>query len=548
MEGNRMKEMTGINNKRNVRHLTFKLLTVIIVFILPTNLLFGWIALRNIKGVEQNIQISLQNVTDVYMDALDNDMKRVDYYLYSSYISNNDFIKLFNAKDQVQYENLKYKCIRDMQDEIYLSLNCEVLFYYHARRNEYIMSCGESARKEKFCDFLDENLDMAAKWTIVQVEGENYLTHIIDAGNVYYGAFINLDLFLQSVEEAVNYENVSVSIVGKKKNTDAEEMIAASRESERADARLCVNVTQKEVMRTLSTWEWGLVIVAIVMIGLIPLLYMVMKRWVISPLKELNYAHHELEAGNEKYRIEKEGNSLEILEAYRSFNQMADNIYSLKLENMEKQLAAKQLELNNLQLQIRPHFLLNTFNLIYSLAEKRDMENIKELILYLSGYFRHIFRSGKELELFQKELTLIEGYMKVAKIRYPGEIDIRYQIDPEVYMVRVPPLLIHNFVENVVQHALVKDRVIYIMLMAEYVDGTVTFVVSDNGAGMGEDEVRMINEERFKESRERTFVGIRNSAMRIKYFYGDAAKIRVESRLNYGTEFTITFPYDLEEE
>lgn len=548
MKEKRMKKFKGINDKKVVRHLTFKILMIIIVFILPLNLLLGWIAQRNIKKVEQSIQLSLQNVTDVYMDALDNDMKRVDYYLYSSYMSNKDFVKLFSAKDEVQYQNAKYKCIRDMQDEIYLSLNCEVLFYYHSKRNEFIMSCGEGAEKEKFCNYLDDNLDIATKWTIVQVEGKEYLVRITDMGNVYYGAFVNLDKFLQSVEEAVNYESASVSIVSKKKDADAGEMIAASRESERADARLCVKVTTKEIIRTLSIWEWGMIIMAILLLGLIPLLYMVMKRWVISPLKELNYAHHELEIGNEKYRIEKEGNSIEFLEAYRSFNEMADNIYSLKLENMEKQLAAKQLELNNLQLQIRPHFLLNTFNLIYSLAVDKDVENIKELILYLSGYFRHIFRSGKELELFQKELTLIEGYMKAAKIRYPGEVDIRYQINPEVYMVRVPPLLIHNFVENVVQHALVKGRVVYIMLMAEYANGEVTFVISDNGAGMGEDEVRLINEERFKENKERIFVGIRNSAMRLKYFYGETAKIRVESGLDYGTEFTITFPYNLEEE
>ena len=108
--------------------------------------------------------------------------------------------------------------------------------------------------------------------------------------------------------------------------------------------------------------------------------------------------------------------------------------------------------------------------------------------------------------------------------------------------------MIHNFIENVVKHALIKDRVIHIMLTAEYTNGEVNFVVSDNGAGMEEEKVRMINEGKFMENEERIFVGLRNAAMRLRYFYGETAYIRVESELNYGTVFTVAFPYDLEEE
>ena len=546
-------EMYGKDRKRQAekrvrRHLTSKILILIIVFILPLNLIFFLTVQRSIGKVEQQIRLSLQNAADVYMDALDKDMERVDYYLYSSYISNTDFVTLLNTKDELQYQNAKYRCIRDMQDEISLSLNCELLFYYHGKRDEYIMSCGEGGKKEKFCSFLKENMENKPEWIIAQVKEKDYLVRITKVGNVYYGAFINIEDFVQRVSSSVNYESVSVSMTKKQEEGGREKAIIASQESIRADARLCVKVTTKEIVKMLSVWEWGMAVMAILSIGMIPLLYMVLKKWVLSPLKELNYAHHELEIGNEGYRIEKEGNSLEFLEAYRSFNEMADNIYSLKLENMEKKLAAKQLALNNLQLQIRPHFLLNTFNLMFNLASEKDVENIKELVLYLSGYFRHIFHSGKELELFQKELTLIEGYMKAAKLRYPGMLDISYQIDPEVCLVRVPPLLIHNFIENVVKHALIKDRVIHIMLTAEYTNGEVNFVVSDNGAGMEEEKVRMINEGKFMENEERIFVGLRNAAMRLRYFYGETAYIRVESELNYGTVFTVAFPYDLEEE
>lgn len=47
---------------------------------------------------------------------------------------------------------------------------------------------------------------------------------------------------------------------------------------------------------------------------------------------------------------------------------MADQIKTLKIENYEKELDRQKMELKNLQLQIHPHFLLNTFNLVYTLG------------------------------------------------------------------------------------------------------------------------------------------------------------------------------------
>lgn len=58
------------------------------------------------------------------------------------------------------------------------------------------------------------------------------------------------------------------------------------------------------------------------------------------------------------------------------------------------------MELKNLQLQIHPHFLLNTFNLVYTLAQRKETGAIQDIVIYLSEYFRYIFRSGKSLELF----------------------------------------------------------------------------------------------------------------------------------------------------
>ncbi len=43
---------------------------------------------------------------------------------------------------------------------------------------------------------------------------------------------------------------------------------------------------------------------------------------------------------------------------------------------------------------------------------------------------------------------LIQKYLEISELRYPDWFEVVYDVDPEALEVEVPPLLIHNFVEN----------------------------------------------------------------------------------------------------
>ena len=183
---------------------------------------------------------------------------------------------------------------------------------------------------------------------------------------------------------------------------------------------------------------------------------------------------------------------------------------------------------------------------MYYLLKAPDGVNAaRKLILYLSDYFRYLFRNDHDVELFDKELALIQGYVEVTQIRYPDGLSIIYDIDPEIRLVRVPPLLIHNFIENVVKHALSAGKCIHIVLAAHYENGWVTFEISDDGNGMPAEFVEKINHRSWTET-DQEHLGIRNSIRRIEYIYGKSASVTVESELGEGTTFTISIPYELE--
>ena len=81
----------------------------------------------------------------------------------------------------------------------------------------------------------------------------------------------------------------------------------------------------------------------------------------------------------------------------------------------------------------------------------------------------------------------------MAEVRYPDSIEVRYEYDPEISFVRVPPLLLHNFVENIVKYAVKQGQITHISLLGQYIDGIVTFMIMDDGAGMSEEEVKNLD-------------------------------------------------------
>lgn len=528
-------------------------IALIVACVLPLNIFVLVDAIRMTDEVKTQVGLSTQNVADAYINTLDNIMENTDYLLYDLTTNNSDMLRLFQQKGDSDYANARYRSFYKMRELTQLRSEGDGLFVYLMDTEDIVLVTNTSYdnHREALSEFFsnESNMALTRQWHIEEIDGKWWLTRIAMRKNAYYGAVINLDTHLDKLMADLTYETGRAWFSGKGATGSGSNARAVSIHSlsQKADLALNIEIPDTEILSHLSYTRKGALLLAIIFIFIIPLLYIFMRKMLLNPVKCLNEAHYQLQT-NPDYRIEDHANTLEMDSAYDSFNEMADNIQKLKIENMEKELAKNKMELSNLQLQIRPHFLLNTFNLIYILSERKNYTAIRELILYLSDYFRYIYRSGKAVELFDKELHLIEGYIKAAAIRYPGLVHIIYQIDPEIHLMRVPPLLIHNFIENSINHGMIQDTPLHITLFAGYDEGVVTFQISDDGQGMDGRTVLEINENRYTGDGGRVHVGLRNSIQRLRYFYGDEAVLHVDSTLGEGTVFTITIPYDLEED
>lgn len=530
-------------------HITVKILLLMLLFVVPLNVISILSSLEFFRYYAAQVETGLKNITDVYINTLDYHTERADLYLYEM-LNNSQECAILERQGALpyEYENAKYQCYNILSAQMEQEEVISGYFLIPKRTGDCIMTLdGTLGNGPEIKEYITGTKECDNLWHVVQLGDECVLLRTASEKNFYYGAVISLTSQQKEIEELGNYSSQRVSFTEGLPDTERNRIQALSK-SRRMNLVLTMDVSRSECYKGISFWNRLLIAFTFIFILAVPVIYTYMKKLIVRPLNRLNQGFCEIESGNRHYTVTDKADTREFQDAYDSFNRMVGSMESLRLDNIEKELDKKKLELDNLKLQIRPHFLLNTFNLMYYLLRSPDgAGEVRKLILYLSDYFRYLFRSDRDVELFDKELTLIEGYVEVAKIRYPNGLDISYDIDPEVRLIRVPPLLIHNFVENVVKHALSVGKCVHILLTAHYEEGWVQFEISDDGNGMSQEQVQKINE-RSWEQEETDHMGIRNAIRRIEYLYGPAAKIRVRSQAEEGTTFTIIFPYELEVE
>ena len=174
---------------------------------------------------------------------------------------------------------------------------------------------------------------------------------------------------------------------------------------------------------------------------------------------------------------------------------------SLRDEQAMEELKRQNLqaEMDYLKYQINPHFFMNTLNNIHSLIDI-DAAYAQDAVIELSKMMRYVlYESGHEAITLEKDIQFMENYIKLMRIRYTEDVDIRFDYPDLPHDVTIPPLLLIVFVENAFKHGVSYNHPSFIRLKIEYADGQVTSTLtnsrhaaqsSKHPAGIGLENVR----------------------------------------------------------
>ena len=107
-----------------------------------------------------------------------------------------------------------------------------------------------------------------------------------------------------------------------------------------------------------------------------------------------------------------------------------------------------RLELYYLNLQLNPHFLFNTLNVIYIQARKEKALASADMVLQLSELLRYqLYESVDKKVLIKSDIKYIENYLELQKIR-KTDVTIDYQKEGNFDGVMIYPFLSISFLEN----------------------------------------------------------------------------------------------------
>ena len=292
------------------------------------------------------------------------------------------------------------------------------------------------------------------------------------------------------------------------------------------------------------------VILVFLSIGIIVGCALVIRVYYQSVLRPMKQFVNSLKNTEEEQWINENGNNniLELEMASKEFKGLLRKIKALKIDIYEKELARQKTELEAMQMQIKPHFYLNCLSLIHGMADVAKQEKIVYITEILSNYMRYVMRDAFEPRQLKEEIEFIQNYVEIQQIRYGKEaFSFEVIMDSNMEEYLVPTLIIHNFVENAITHAVSLDNHVEITLYIvneNYEDGEYLYIcISDTGTGFPPDILEAIEQDTPIYYNDRKHIGIQNSLKRLKIMYGDKAKINFTNMdEGYGAVVEITIP------
>ncbi|GAB2557912.1 sensor histidine kinase [Gracilibacillus alcaliphilus] len=275
-------------------------------------------------------------------------------------------------------------------------------------------------------------------------------------------------------------------------------------------------VNSNEMTEQLSALESGFLILTIVSFLLFILFAWLVNQMIHKPLNklvELFQYHQE----NIREQINPARIDGEFAYLYYKFNEMTDRLNQSIKENYQQKLELQNSELKQLQSQINPHFLYNSFYNIYRLSKMNNLEQVATLSQKLASYYQFITKSGKDDVPFEQEYRHALDYCTIQKIRFSNRIHFYApELTEQMQDIAVPRLLIQPIIENAFEHAFEHAELGIINIRVQYDRKELTITIEDNGDQLTDERLEDMQQRLLAPEQELEKTGIFNVCSRLK--------------------------------
>lgn len=213
-----------------------------------------------------------------------------------------------------------------------------------------------------------------------------------------------------------------------------------------------------------------------------------------------------------------------VVDSYRE-------VHNRQLATAELEARLAEAQLQNLRLQLQPHFLFNALNTISSVMHE-DVNRADTMLAQLSDLLRRTLRAAHSQEVpLEEELALLRSYLAIMEERFGEDLTVHFAVDPALSEALVPQLILQPLVENSIRYARdPQTSKVEVRISARRDNSNLLLQVRDNGPGIPD-----IEKGEWKKG-----VGLSNTEERLEGLYGVDHQLVLEN--GGGLTVTIRLP------
>ena len=236
----------------------------------------------------------------------------------------------------------------------------------------------------------------------------------------------------------------------------------------------------------------------------------------------------------------------EFSEVANRINHMLDNLSELNSRNTELLKLNNAMEINQLTVQMKPHFLYNTLEIIRNLV-LLDGKRAEQLIVQLTHVLRYSINGSKEDVYLEEDMQYIQDYLAIQSCRFGDRLRCTIDIDEDCKRCIVPKLLLQPIIENSIKYGFKKKMDLKIDIRGFMSDNILILSIKDDGLGMPEKSAALLSESLGKIYPRPGSYGLHNISRRLYLRYGSKSGIEIKNGQGVGFEVILKVVQSMEE-
>ncbi len=555
--------------KRKPFHsLRFRMYMIVAILFICVAVLLILNSLFAVNTLREQICSASEDTLAISQKRLDDTFQRAFTYLLTFTTQPTDVQQLEQASQATtDYYTAIARLIRQYNNSA-ATYGVESFFYCDADRNLYFANLNDI-----FIPIRPKVIELAkspttAKWVSFEVENVYYLLRMVKIGSGFVGAWSRVDYALNQIHDD-HYQGNEVYLLDQSGQVMApnapidtlpitkgeapytfvtighQQFLVVTQKAAFGDFYLAMLLPDTAIFSNLNRYMVTAFTLAAILFIIFVFGITLVHRLIMKPISNLTNAIRALQEGDFQATLP-QSTYEEFIEVNSAFNTATQKIKTLKIDMYEEQLKKQEIQMQYLQLQIAPHFLINCLNTVYQLADTDQHELTRSMLLTLSRHLRYTLSADKIVSLGE-ELQHVENYIALSAIRYPNSVFLITDYDSAVLNANAIPLLVLNFVENTIKYEAILGKRLEIHISAQlYSIGTKPYVhlcIWDTGGGFSPDILADLQDiPSFIQKYKGTHIGISNVFQRAMILFEDC-DCTFCNRPDAGAQIDIILPY-----